>query len=68
MRMRGVEHPNKKAQTTENKRLIENDNPVLSTSLDKTLQKHSDLEQIISAWPNLPEHIKVAIQALVESN
>jgi len=26
----------------------------------------SDLAEIVTAWPNLPEHIKVAVKALVE--
>ena len=32
------------------------------------LQKHSDLEQIISAWLELPEHIKAAIKALTQTH
>jgi hypothetical protein len=35
--------------------------------LDILVQKHPDLEQIISAWPELPEHIKAAIKALVQT-
>jgi len=31
------------------------------------LQKHPDLEQIITAWPELPEHIKAAIMALIRT-
>jgi hypothetical protein len=39
----------------------------LSTGLDKILQKYPDLRQIVKAWPKLPEHIKAAIKALVQT-
>ena len=38
---------------------------VLTTSLDISLQKHPELEQILSAWTALPDHIKQTIQTLV---
>ena len=47
---------------------IEQEQTDLSTCLDKTLQKHPELEQIIKLWPELPEHIKAAIKALIESS
>ncbi len=31
-------------------------------------QTDSDLAEIVTAWPQLPEHIKAAIQALVQSH
>jgi hypothetical protein len=35
--------------------------------LAKTLQEYPELEQIITAWPELPGHIKDAIKALVQT-
>ena len=50
-----------------NKELTKNENPVFDTSLDNLLQKYPDLAAVVKAWPNLPEHIKAAIKALIES-
>jgi hypothetical protein len=64
---RGFETLSENQEPADNKRLTENPNPVLSTSLDKILQKYPGLGQIITAWPELPEHIKTEVKALVDS-
>ena len=53
--------------TPTNKGLTQNSNPVFDTSLAILLQKYPDLQEIISAWPNLPEHIKAAVKALIQT-
>ena len=64
---RGFEPLNNNSKAPANKQLTKNSNPVLSTSLDKTLQKYPEIERIITAWPELPEHIKAAIKALIQA-
>jgi hypothetical protein len=72
---RGVEPLEVNQQISENKALTEKVNSVLSTSLDKIVQACSELaesefpelEQIITAWPELPEQIKNTIKALVQT-
>ena len=64
----GLEPTSGIQQAVDNKQLTENSNPVLSTSLDKTLQKYPDLAQLIKVWPELPEHTKKAIEALVQTH
>ncbi len=45
-----------------------NDSTKSGTVNDKILEKFPELEQIISAWPELPEHIRKTILILVETN
>jgi hypothetical protein len=40
----------------------------LAQNLAFFLLKHPELEQIIRVWPELPEHIKAAIKALVRTH
>jgi hypothetical protein len=39
----------------------------LAASLDKILQKHPDLTQVVERWPDLPDTIKTTIKTLVET-
>jgi hypothetical protein len=64
----GLEPTSGNCQPVENKELAENQNPVLSTGLDILLQKWPELKQIIAVWPDLPEHIKAAIKAMIQSH
>ena len=54
-------------EVTVDKALMASEEPVLSTSLDILLQKHPELKQIVSVWPELPDHIKQTIKTLVGS-
>jgi hypothetical protein len=38
----------------------------LTNPNDQTPENYSDLARLVAAWPELPEHIQVAILALVE--
>jgi hypothetical protein len=51
-----------------NKELTKTENPVFDTSLDKILQKYPDLALVVERWPNLPDTIKAAIKALIQTH
>lgn len=63
---KGVEPLEANQQSVDNKELTENANPVFATGLAKIVQKYPELEQIITAWPQLPEHTKTAIKSLIQ--
>jgi hypothetical protein len=62
----GLEPTSPNQQSLYNKELTENINPVFATSLAKIVQKYPELEQIITAWPELPEHVIQSILKLVQ--
>ena len=65
---RGVEPLSGNSKAPVNKQLTKNTNPVLATSLDKTLQKYPELREIVEVWPVLPERSKKSIKALVQTD
>jgi hypothetical protein len=42
-------------------------NQLLVSGLFSTLKNDPDLAKMVKVWPDLPEHIKAAIKALVQS-
>ena len=65
---RGFEPLEANQQTPENKELTENTNPVFATGLAKIVQKYPELEQIIAAWPQLPEQVKNTTKELIQKH
>jgi len=65
---RGFEPLEANQQSLDDKELTENTNPVFATGLANILQKCPELEQIITAWPTLPEQAKNTIKELIKTN
>ncbi|MHC4587648.1 MAG: hypothetical protein ACYS3N_24250 [Planctomycetota bacterium] len=40
----------------------------LAANLAEIAEKHPDLAEIVAVWPDLPEHIKAAIKALIQTH
>jgi len=51
----------------QNQHLHENSKNDLAEFLALLKEKDPDLALVVKAWPNLPEHIKAAVKALVRS-
>jgi hypothetical protein len=64
----GIEPVSRSCRPAVNKELTENQKPVLSIGLDTIVQKYPELVKLIQTWPNLSEHIKTAIKALIQTN
>jgi hypothetical protein len=61
-----------KPQASNNQEVTKPTKDVLSSclafSVSEAIEKHPELKTIIQLWPDLPEHIKAAIKALVEAS
>jgi len=61
-----------KSQPTQNQGL--SDNPKIRSAVcstfseQKNVENDTELQQVIAAWSELPEHIKQAIKALIRTN
>ncbi len=68
----GLQPIRQDSQAKENKELTDTEKPCLQTSLQRAESEQNsnfnppaDLEEIIEAWNDLPEHVKQTIRTLV---
>ena len=57
-----------KANTSENNNLQSTPSDAAATATARNAEMDPDLALIVKSWPNLPEHIKMAIKALVQTH
>ncbi|MCP4612505.1 MAG: hypothetical protein GY845_27720 [Planctomycetes bacterium] len=62
-----TQHPENKPLTETDKPGNKSENYNLVSGLFSTLENAPDLRLIVEKWPELPEHIKAAIKALVQT-
>ena len=55
------------SQHTPDKALTKQAETVLASCLAQIVQEYPELARLLEAWPDLPEHIKAAIKALVQT-
>ena len=56
------------SQPSQNKALTNPEQSVLASCLAQIVQKYPELEQIITAWPQLPEQVKTTIKELIQTH
>lgn len=64
---RGFESQAENTYPLINKELTDTQKTCLAYSLAALLQDHPELANLIDFWPKLPDHVKLAIQTLIQS-